>query len=632
MTDLIYTGTDLGCTMNHGCTSFRIWAPLATHVELHLYKDDTCEEAYATEVLSPDIDGTWIYSGSVPSHTYYTYSVDGRETQDPYSKAVGCNGHRSMVLDLKETNPEGFAQDHGPVLSNPVDAIICETSILDATGSSSCPTQYPGKYLGLTETGLRTGDGMPCGLDYFRALGVTHVQFMPIYDFGSIDESLDNIHDEHSYNWGYDPVNYMAPEGSFSTDPHDGAVRIRELKCMIAAFHSAGMGVIMDVVFNHTFSLDSSLQRTVPDYYYRKDGENYSNGSACGNEIASDRPMVRKYIIDCLTYWLTEYHLDGFRFDLMGCLDLETMSTIDTELRRIRPDILLYGEGWLGGDSVLPLPQRSIKAQLANIPGIGAFSDDIRDGIRGHVFEDHTAGFVGGAPNKENDIRFSIVGACKHPGVDYKNYTYSPDGPWATTPNRVINYASCHDNMTLWDRICYSRKDAPLSERLAMNRLAAAIVFTSQGVPFFLHGEEILRSKEFCDNSYNRPLTLNAVDYHLNNAQHQMLHFYRKLIELRKATPELHLTTDTAVEEHVTFLSTPRHSSLVAFTVDNLLVVYNASNKATTIPAPLRGYYFVLLHGTEIDTSPIRRRHYRAGESITIDAISCFIARIQEVL
>jgi pullulanase len=316
---------------------------------------------------------------------------------------------------------------------------------------------------------------------------------MPVYDFGSIDESRSVIEHPEGYNWGYDPVNYMTPEGSFSTNPHDGRIRIRELKSMIMAFHAAGIGVIMDVVFNHTYSLDFCFQKTAPDYFYRKDGDRYSDGSACGNEVASERPMVRKYILDCLVYWMREYHLDGFRFDLMGCLDLETMQQVNDTLRAIKPDVLLYGEGWLGGDSVFPESRRSTKANLHTIEGIGAFSDDIRDGVRGHVFTDDAIGFVGGAKDTENSIRFSVAGACPHPQVDYDAYSYTPSGAWASTPNRVINYVSCHDNMTLWDRLRFSCKDATLEEHLAMNRLAASIVFTSQGVPFFLHGEEILR-------------------------------------------------------------------------------------------------------------------------------------------
>nr|MCR4998653.1 type I pullulanase [Lachnospiraceae bacterium] len=486
MTDLYYSGSNLGCTIDNGCTFFRIWAPDATNVVLNLYESDQSLLPMGRIPMAADVDGTWVCSGDIAAGTYYTYMVDGRETQDPYSKAVGCNGRRSMVVDLSDTNPEGFEADHGPALANPVYAIICETSVLDATADASSVALHHGKYLGMAEAGV----------SYFQEMGVTHVQLMPVYDFGSIDEARDTIAYPGNYNWGYDPVNYMVPEGSFSTDPHDGAARIREFKTMIQAFHRAGLGVIMDVVFNHTYDLNSCFQKTTPDYFYRKNGEEYSDGSACGNEVATDRPMVRKYILDCLKYWMEEYHLDGFRFDLMGCIDLETMTTIDRELRAIRPDVLLYGEGWLGGDSVLPEGARATKDNLHTIDGIGAFSDDIRDAIRGHIFEDTQFGYVGGDKKRKQ----AVANAVALPS-------------WATSANRVINYASCHDNMTLWDRLCFSRKDATRDDLLAMNRLAATIVFTSIGVPFYLHGEEVLRSKMFHDNSFNLPLCVNALSY-----------------------------------------------------------------------------------------------------------------------
>lgn len=630
MTDCYYNGTDLGCTMDHGCTYFRIWAPYASTVTLNLYRDDQALLPFRRIPMHADVEGTWVCQDAIPSHTYYTYTIDTKETQDPYSKAVGCNGRRSMVVDLSETNPEGFATDRGPTLLQPVDAIICETSILDATGDFSSMAKHPGKYLGLAEDGLCTADGTPCGLDYFKSLGVTHVQLMPIYDFGSIDESKDPITYPANYNWGYDPVNYMTPEGSFSTNPSDGAVRIRELKTMIQAFHQAGIGVVMDVVFNHTYSLDSCFQKSAPDYFYRKDGDTYSDGSACGNEIASERPMVRKYILDCLCYWLKEFHLDGFRFDLMGCLDLETMQCVNDTLRKLRPDILLYGEGWLGGDSVLPESKRAIKAQLSTIDGIGAFSDDIRDGIRGNVFYDETYGFVGGAPDTENDIRFSVVGACPHPQVDYKTYAYSPRGAWAKSPNRVINYVSCHDNMTLWDRISFSRKDASLADRLAMNRLAACIVFTSQGVPFFLHGEERLRSKHFSDNSFNLPLEENSIKYELLPQEKDMLEFYRKLIAFRKAMPEFHMTDGDGIRKRLRFIEKLNKPSVVAFYVDDLLVVYNASKKSVSIPVEREGIYATYLHGERVDTVPLEQRILHATDAITVQPLSCFVARRED--
>ena len=603
MTDLIYTGADLGCTMDHGCTSFRIWAPDATTVVLNLYESDQALLPLRRVPLEADVNGTWVCKDDVPTGTYYTYTVDGRETQDPYSKAVGCNGRRSMVVDLSATNPEGFGEDHGPALSNPVDAIICETSILDATADASSGAQHRGKYLGMAESGV----------PYFQKLGVTHVQLMPVYDFGSIDEARDTIDYPCNYNWGYDPVNYMVPEGSFSTNPHDGATRIREFKTMVQTFHSAGIGVIMDVVFNHTFDLNSCFQKSAPDRFYRKDGEAYSDGSGCGNEVASDRPMVRKYILDCLVYWMQEYHLDGFRFDLMGCLDLETMQIINDTLHALRPDILLYGEGWLGGPSVLPEEQQSIKTNLATIDGIGAFSDDIRDGIRGHVFEDEECGFVGGDMKRKSVIADAVS---------------VPD--WATDPGRVINYASCHVNMALWDRLRFSRKDATVEDLMKMNRLSAAIVFTAQGVPFFLHGEELLRTKAFHDNSYNMPLSINAISYDLTPEQDAMQDFYRGLIAFRKSAPELRLRDKAEVAARLHFLDTGYQRHTIAYTIDDLLVVYNAANREVTIPAPWAGAYQVFVEGDVAGDTPCRSFTLGQEEPITIPAISCLVCRRED--
>ncbi|WP_051226494.1 type I pullulanase [Butyrivibrio sp. MC2013] len=625
--DFIYRGDDLGAFYDNGRARFRLWAPKAKNVVLELYNNDT-DDAYESHTMTVSEDGTWTYSGDMAEGTYYTYRVDGRVSQDPYSRATGCNGARSMLIDLALTDPEGFDSDKGPALASPVDAIICETSILDATGDISSHACHRGKYLGLAEKGLKTGAGLPTGLDHFKALGVTHVQLMPVYDFGSIDEAVSTIDNEDNYNWGYDPVNYMVPEGSFATDPHDGRVRIREFKEMIKAFHEEGLGVIMDVVFNHTYDLDSSFQRVYPDHFYRKDGDKYSDASACGNEVASERPMVRKYIIDCLRYWMEEYHIDGFRFDLMGCLDLDTMAEVNRVLRAIRPDVLLYGEGWLGGESVLPVNKRATKAMIRGIDGIGAFSDDIRDGIRGNVFENTECGFATGDLDSKADIRFSVVAACSHPETDPEREEEGKVKAWATSPCRVINYVSCHDNMTLWDRICMSRKDASLEDRLLMNRLAAFIVFTSQGIPFFLHGEEILRSKGFNENSFNMPLSLNSIKYDLTDDQAAMLDYYKELIRLRKRLPSLHMVAAEEVRDKISFLDSPDEPQLVAYRAGDLFVVYNASDSPAVIKAPVSGSYKVLAEGGVIKADGICTKSVTKGNEIEIAPISSYLAVI----
>jgi pullulanase len=542
-------------------------------------------------------------------------TVDGvtKETVDPYAKAVGVNGERGMVVDLFSTNPDGFLDEMRPGAkdwqtespqpgsrraesghtTSPVDAVICEISVADMTMDASSGVTHRGKYLGLTEKGTKSPEGLPTGLDYLKALGVTHVQLMPVYDFGSIDESKPQ---SEQYNWGYDPVNYNAPEGSYSTDPYHGAVRIRELKEMIQAFHREGIGVIMDVVYNHTYDIEHScFQKTVPDYYYRKTEDGYSDGSGCGNEIASEKTMVRKYIVDSVSYWAREYHMDGFRFDLMGVLDKETMRQIRAALDEISPDILVYGEGWTGGASALPEEQRAMKRNIADLNGIGAFSDDIRDNVRGSVFDDRGRGFASGVQGLENAIRYSVAGASTHPQVDYQSYTYTSSGPWAANPTGVINYVSCHDNMTLWDKLSVSCPDDSPEQLLAKNRLSAAIVFTSQGIPFFLSGEEIARTKPVegsdrpSENSYNLPFFTNSIKYGRAKQFEELLQYYKGLIAFRKAHAGLRLRSAKEVAEQLKFVEDVPEN-VVAFTVateeECIFVAYNANEESVEVKIP----------------------------------------------
>ena len=419
------------------------------------------------------------------------------------------------------------------------------------------------------------------------------MQIMPTYDFGSIDEAAP---DKEQYNWGYDPVNYNVPEGSYSTDPFHGEVRIKEFKQMIQELHKAGLGVIMDVVYNHTYDIENScFQKTAPDYYYRMDGDKYSDASACGNEVASDQPMMRKYIIDSLVYWASEYHIDGFRFDLMGVLDIETMNLARKALEKVNPDIIMYGEGWTGGNSTLPADERALKVNVGKLDGIGVFSDDLRDGVKGHVFYGEEPGFVNGAEDKENDIRFGVVGAMKHPQVDEEKYSYTPGGSWALEPQDVVNYVSCHDNYTLWDKLTYSCPDASEEKKLAMNRLAASIVFTAQGIPFFLQGEEFARTKpiegsdELAENSFNLPLYTNSLKYGRMSEYAELMEYYKGLIAFRKAHEGLRLTTAEEVADTIHFLEdTPKN--VVAYTIDTkeetLFIAYNANDEAVDITLP----------------------------------------------
>ncbi|MEE1009507.1 MAG: type I pullulanase [Agathobacter sp.] len=591
----IYEGNDLGFTYTKDKTKFRLWAPKASKVELCLYDTgdgDTLKEKIEMEKSS---GGTWIYEcdGDL-NGIYYVYDVcnDGtsKQTLDPYAKAVGVNGVRSMVVDLESTNPDGFDKDKGPVYENKTDLIVTEISVADTTADESCHAKNKGKFLGLIERGLKTDKGYATGFDHILEMGVTHVQLMPMFDFASIDES--DLSREQ-YNWGYDPLNYNVPEGSYSLDPFHGEVRVKELKEVVKAFHDEGIGVIMDVVYNHTFDIDGScFQKTVPDYFYRKNGEEYSDASACGNEIASEQYMVRKYIIDSLCYWVKEYHIDGFRFDLMGVLDIETLNQARKKLVEINPDIILYGEGWTGGDSTLPDDERALKVNVSKLDGYGVFSDDIRDGIRGHVFYLEQKGFVNGGKGMENDIRFSVAGAMEHPQVDYDKYEYTPEGAWAAEPEDVINYASCHDNLTLWDKLIYACEDSSKEELVKMNLLSAAIVFTSQGIPFFLQGEEFARTKpikgsdEKAENSYNLPLYTNSLKYDRIDEFSDMYEYYKGLISFRKAHADLKLKTAEEVRKKIKFID-ELPENVVAFLIngneENIFVVYNANKDIVDI-------------------------------------------------
>lgn len=632
----VYEGDDLGAVYSKGNTCFRLYAPTAEKVEICFYKNGHDGKAFEVKTMNKAEDGTWVYvkSGDLAG-CYYTYLVTideiTRESNDPYGKATGVNGCRSMVVNLQSTNPKGFENDHGPVIEKATDIVVYELSVADTTADVSCGAKYPGKFLGLTEKGLKNKEGMATGLDHIKELGVTHVQIMPMYDFGSVDESTPEA---KQYNWGYDPINYNVPEGSFSTDPFHGEVRIKELKQMIQAFHEAGIGVIMDVVYNHTYNIDGNcFQKCVPDYYYRKTETGYSDASGCGNEVASEKPMVSKYIIDSLKYWAKEYHIDGFRFDLMGVLDIKTMNKAAKELRVINPSIVLYGEGWTGGLSTLPDHERAMKYNVPALRGVGVFSDDIRDTIKGHVFNAKETGFVNGKQGLENDIRYSVVGAINHPDIDYNAYSYSY-GPWAKNPVDVVNYVSCHDNLTLWDKLCISCPNATEAEKLAMNRLAAAIVFTSQGIPFFLSGEEFARTKPVegtdvpSENSYNLPLFTNSMKYDRLSKYKELNEYYRGLIAFRKAHGGLRFKVAKEVMKNLRFVDNlPKN--VVAFTIkteeETLYVVYNANPKTVKLDLPEKGNWKVCVEG-ECASGKAIRTVTKENSQVEIEGISCLAA------
>lgn len=623
----------LGFSYEKSHTLFRLWAPSAEEVYLRLYEQGDGDCLRVELSMEKSEDGIWSCDVTGDqNHSYYTYRVvrGGKsvESQDPYGVAAGVNGLRSMVVDLKETDPEGFEQDHGPVLKNRTDAIVCEISVKDMTADEGAGIEHPGKFLGLAEKGTHRADGSPTGLAYLQELGVTHVQLMPIFDFASVDETKG----DDQYNWGYDPLNYNVPEGSFSTDPFHGEVRIRELKEMIMAFHQAGIGVIMDVVYNHVYSAeDSCFGKTEPGYYFRKKGEEYSNGSGCGNEVASELPMVRKYIVDSFCYWAKEYHMDGFRMDLMGVLDVDTLNEVSAKLREINPDIILYGEGWTGGESVYPSYRRGMKTNVRMLEGIGMFSDDIRDTIRGDVFISKERGFAAGRPGLENAVRYSAAGAVWHPQVDYSSYYYTQGGPWAEEPEDVVNYVSCHDNLTLWDKLGVASPEKSDKELYDMNRLAAAMVFTAQGMPFFLCGEECARTKpvegsdEVSENSYNLPLYTNAFRYERDDKKEELLKYYKGLIAFRKAHKGLRLNTAKDIRNKIRFLN-DLPEKVVAFTIEDeterLFVAYNASDSAVTLEFEEGENWQVFVDKDHAGVTPLRD----VKDTVVVEGASCLAA------
>lgn len=591
----VYTGSDLGLTFTPQRSTFKIWAPTATKAQLKLYSQATGGEPTKTVELQRSAQGTWTIS--LPGNyegSYYTFRIQHNgqwlnEVPDPYAKAVGTNGKRALVADLKKTNPPGWENDKQPRLKNATDAIIYELHIRDASIAAGSGIVHKGKYLGLTETGTKNPAGQSTGLDHLKELGVTHIHLLPFFDYNSVNESDTT---KPQYNWGYDPLNYNAPEGSYASEA-DGTVRIKELRQLVQAFHSKGLALVMDVVYNHTGLTDqSNFNQLVPGYYYRytKDGK-LSNATACGNETASEKAMFRKFMIESVLFWAREYHIDGFRFDLMGVHDIATMNAISAALHKLNPGILLYGEGWTAGASPLPGSTRALKQNAAKLKGIAVFSDDLRDGIKGSVFEAADRGFASGDTSKTESIKFGIVAATQHPQVNYSKVNYSKKA-WAATPANTISYAECHDNNTLWDKLAISAPNASLARRTEMHKLALSIVLTSQGIAFLHAGTEFLRSKQGIENSYNQPDSINAIDWNLKTQHKAVFNYVQQLVQMRRAHPAFRMTSTAQIQNNLHFLNTP--PGTIAYTLngaavkDNwkqIQVWFNGTDQAITIPA-----------------------------------------------
>jgi len=586
-----YNGTDLGATWSKEKTDFRVWAPTAESVSVNLYAggDARMKDLIETLEMTKDVNGTWVLIVNRDLNgVYYTYTAyhDGKKVEacDPYAVTTGVNGDRAMVINLDETDPEGWDQDSNPNAGLIItDAVIYEAHIRDLTAGDTGVTNK-GKYLGVVESGTVSSNGISTGLDHMKDLGITHLHILPMYDFGSVDElkSVTGI-----YNWGYDPVNYNVPEGSYSTDAQNGAVRVKEVKEMVKGLHDNGISVVMDVVYNHVYNADKyCFNKLVPGYFSRVTDEGtYSNGSGCGNDTASERSMVKKYIVESVNYWADEYHIDGFRFDLVGLLDVDTINEIVTTVHETHPDVIFYGEGWsmttlVTKDNVEMATQ--VNSELT--PGFAYFNDTIRDGIKGSVF-DKGVGFVSGARGYESKIARCFTGSDN----------------WCSSPTQTVNYASCHDNNTLIDRITLSRPDASKEDLIRMNNLSAAIYLTSEGVPFMQAGEEMLRTKtnedgSFNENSYASGDKVNAIDYTVlsDETYSTVYEYYKGLIAFRKAHPVLRLTDAVDVSNLVKEVKLGTSQTL-AFDIsgdfegesaDEIYVVFNAGEEAIEVSLP----------------------------------------------
>ncbi len=614
-----YTGNDLGAVFTEKSTTFKLWSPAAEAVRLHLYAKGSGGKSTSTINLSPQPQGVWSTTLQGNKHgTYYTVQVrhQGKwldESPDPYARAVGVNGKRAMIVDLRKTNPDGWNNDKRPDLKQFSDITLYELHVRDLSAHPNSGIKNTGKFLGLTETGTKNTKGLPTGLDHIKALGVTHVHLLPAFDYRytSVDESK---LDQPQFNWGYDPENYNVPEGSYSTNPNDGALRIREFKQMVQTLHNNGLRVVMDVVYNHTGATQESVfNRCVPGYYYRQtpDGT-FSNASACGNETASEREMMRRFIVESVTYWAKEYHVDGFRFDLMGIHDIETMNQVHKALTAIDPTIYIYGEGWTAGTSPLPDAQKAIKANTLQIKPIAAFSDDFRDALKGSVFNHTERGFVSGRAGQEESIKFGIVGSVKHPQVDYTKVNYSK-APWAAEPYQSIGYAECHDNHTLFDRLLNSCPDATAEERSKMYELALTMVFTSQGIPFIQAGMEMQRSKGGNENSFNAPDAVNRIDWDRKTQYASTHDFLQKLIQLRKNHPAFRLGSADLVRRHLKFIETKDPLTIayqLGFNANNdkwtkILVLFNGNPEAKFFEIG-KANWRTVLEGNQINEKGIR--------------------------
>lgn len=633
-----YEGDDLELSVNSTGTHFRLWSPKAEAARVRLYDHGRGGDAYRTLDMTKHADnGTW--TATVPQQLYgkyYTFQIkhNGRwldETPGVWAKAVGANGKRAAIIDLNTTNPDNWDGDKGPEVKNFSDVVLYEAHMRDLSMDPSSGIANKGKFLQFTEPGTKSPQGEATGIDHLKDLGVTHVHILPSYDYNSVDET--NLQN-NIYNWGYDPQNYNAPEGSYSTNPSDPATRVREMKEMIKALHDAGIGVVMDVVYNHTAENDgSNFELTAPGYYHRhwNDGK-YSDASGCGNETASDLKQMQDYIVNSVKYWAKEYHVDGFRFDLMAIHDTETMNRVAQELKEINPSIFVYGEGWTAGDSPLQPERRALKENVSKMKGIAVFSDDIRDAVKGHYSNEEDPGFATGKPGNEETVKIGIVAATAHPQVDYSKGNNSKF-PYAESPEMIVNYVSCHDDLCLTDKLKKSMPDATEAQRLAAAKLAQTIVMTSQGTPFIFAGEEVFRDKKGVHNSYKSPDSINAIDWNNKTKYKDQYEYYKGLIALRKAHPAFRMTTAKDIAKNLKFdkIDSKKTPNLISYSLLNnangdewkeIKVVFNGAPTAQTVKIP-KGNWQVVARDGKID--PAHALETIAGGAVEVAPFSALI-------
>ncbi len=607
----LYHGDDLGNTYQPEATSFRLWAPTASDVQVLLYESEIGPLQRQIAMQQGEY-GTWYVrvSGDLQNWYYlYQVTVHGmtQNAVDPYVKAIAVNATRGMIIHLPETNPPGWHEDGYVALEHPEDAIIYEVHVRDFSINPNSGMVNRGKYLAFTERGTTGPQNVATGVDHLKELGITHVQLQPVQEFASVDE-----HDPNQYNWGYDPRNFDVPEGVYATTPH-GTARITECKQMVQSLHNEGIGVNMDVVYNHTFAwYYSDFDKIVPEYFYRTDDAgNYTNGSGTGNEMATERPMVQKFILDSLAYWVREYHVDGFRFDLMALLGIETMKNVYETLHAINPHLLLYGEPWAGGTSSLSAHEQLTKGQQKGL-GLAVFNETIRNGLCGSVFDPTGRGFATGAWGSVEAIKKAVEGSIND---------------FTASPGETINYVTSHDNYTLWDKITFSTPDDTEADRMKMDELAQAVILTSQGVAFLQGGEEMLRTKGGHSNSYNAGDAVNQFDWSRKAHYWKVFKYYAALIHLRRSHPAFRMRSASAIQAHLSFLESPENSLMFELvghangdSWENILVIYNPNKTHIECTLP-PGKWTIVVSQDRISESYLGQ----ASGWVTVPGISCMV-------